>query len=333
MKTEFIVLVLIIFISNHQSYGQVLNCDFLFYNTLYTCNLTIVNPNGLNNFTGISGTHLTGMTDNDIERIYSPTGSNSTNVPSIICEKFKNVEYIYLLSMGIKKIDEHSFKNCKILFYLDLGFNQIDTIDEKSFSENTELHYLYLLYNELTSLPENVFLNQQKLVTLWFDYNRISNPPKNVFDPLENLRELDLRGNQIKNLKVRWFEKLENLKNLYLVSNQIEELPKNVFSPLKNMDLLDLYNNKLKTIHANSFGILPNLTTINMMFNFIDAVDERFIDNTGVISLNMQNNNCANVFIFDDSTSRETMRNDLQNCFNNYNILYPGIFSFCLIFF
>ncbi|KAL7043457.1 hypothetical protein ACKWTF_001515 [Chironomus riparius] len=322
MKNELIATIVIIIIGNHASYSQLLNCSYRNNDTLgYTCDLTINNPNEFNNLTEISGLHMTGMTDGDVQRILSVTGSNSTNIPTIICEQFINVTRIELLSMGIQRIDESSFKNCKMLNYLDLKSNRITIIDEKSFIENTELQTLYLLSNQLSILPKNVFLNQQKLQKLWLNFNRLSNPPKNVFDPLKGLTELDWRGNGIRNLSVEWFEKLESLTSLHFRSNLIEELPKNVFSSLKKMTSLNIDANRLKIIHADSFGVLPSFTQINLSYNQIYAVDEKFIDKTGLKLIAIGYNLCVNSTIFDNTATRDEMRYSLQYCFNNYQNL------------
>lgn len=320
-----IVLIVIFVINFPPCHGQELHCNFRNNDTFgYTCDLKINNPDGLNNFTGISGEHLSEMSDSDIRRILSATGSNSTNVPSIICKTFMNVTRIELLSMRISNIDENSFKNCRFLKHLDLKLNQIKIIHEKSFNYNTELQTLYLWYNQLTTLPENVFSSQQKLQTLWINYNKIACPPKNVFDPLKGLTELDWRGNQIRNLTVEWFEKLENLKSLHFRANLIEELPKNVFNSLKKMTSLNIDNNRLKIINSDSFGVLPKFTQINLSYNQIDAVDEMIVDNTGLVLIAFGYNKCANVSIIDKTESRESMRSVLQDCFNNFKNLNSG---------
>ena len=309
----------------HASYGQVLSCSYRNdANKGYTCGLTIQNPNGFNNFTEIGGTHLAGKTNEDVQYVLGVYGSNTTNIPSIICEKFQNATGIELRIIGIDNIDENSLKNCKQLTYLELYGNKISKIDEKSFIENLELQTLYLNGNQLTILPENVFANQHKLITLWLDINKITDLPENIFISLRNLDRLDLQNNQIKNLRTKWFENLENLNYLVLSNNQIEELPRNVFSSLKKLPIIFLHHNELKVIH--SFGILPNLTEVLLYINQINALDEKFIDNIGVELLDVRLNLCANVNIFDNSTSKQSMRSKLQKCFDNYKVLYPGNF-------
>jgi len=86
--------------------------------------------------------------------------------------------------------------------------------------------------------------------------------------------------------------------------------------------MIHLSNNKLKVIR--SFGILPKLNTIYLETNQIDAFDQNFIDDTGLTTLNMSNNLCANFSIYDSSAARIQMRLELLNCFENYANLQPG---------
>ena len=158
------------------------------------------------------------------------------------------------------------------------------------------------------------------MVTLWLDNNYFTSFPKKEFAPLKSLNNLDLRGNRIKNITADSFENLKSIKYLYLQSTQIEELPKDVFIHLKSLISLSLSYNKLKVIH--SLGFLPNLTEIELSDNQIQAVDEKFIDNTGVNKLTFGGNLCANFVITDNSASRALMRSGLQDCFDKYNEVY-----------
>ena len=301
MSWKILILVLIFVLNLSTSFGQELNCSYGDGASWgYTCDLKIINPNGFNNFTLINGTHLEGMRNEDVWWINRVFGSNSSNIPSIICETFNNAVRIDLSSVGIQSVAENSFRNCK------------------------NLQHLYLYSNQIAIWPVNIFQKQQKLVELSIHSNNISDLPENIFDPLQNLDDLVLAINPIKNLRNEWFEKLGNMRELRLQDMQIEELPKDVFSSMKKLELINLGINKIRVIHADSFGILPNLTTVYISNNQIDAIDEKFIDNTGVQFLDMTYNKCANVYIYDLSASRESMRNKLQVCFENYQLLMPG---------
>jgi len=320
------LVILIILVNLRSSFGQFLSCNYRNNNTNhgYTCDLTIQNPNGLNNFTSIGGTHMSGRTNNDVQSIIRVFGSNTTNVPSIICDKFQSVTLIILHVSGIQTIDEKSFKKCKKLLYLNLEVNSIIKIDEKAFVENLELLTLDFYINQLSELSEDVFINQQKLTRLSLSANKLSDLPKNIFNSLQSLTILILEFNQFKNIRIEWFLPLGNLKSLWLDYNQIEELPRNIFIPLKNLNMINLNENKFKVIQSDPFRGVANLKEIRIENNKIEAIDESFIDNTGVQRLQIGNNLCVSRNIFDNSTSRMSMRLALQTCFENFEDLLPG---------
>lgn len=261
----------------HTTFGQGLSCTYSNnYEFGYSCIISILNPNGFNNFTTISGTHLAGKSDYDVQYIIRTIGSNTLNVPSIICNKFPNTKIIIFDGIRIQRIDENTFDSCK------------------------------------------------NLTRLWLHRNNIPDLPENIFAPLVNLQDLALSENTISNISVELFKNLPNLEFLYLHNNRIEELPRNAFSSLKKLEIIYLNENGLKIIHSDSFGTLPNLKFISLYVNQINAIDERLIDVTGVETIHMIQNLCANTDIFDDSPSRELMRNVLRACFDNYKAMFPG---------
>ena len=323
------LLVLIVLINFRSSFGQSLSCTYSGSSSTYSCSLSIQNPNGFNNFTSIGGTHLTGMTDNDVKYITRSSGS-TTNFPSIICDTFQSLLEISFGSYGIQMIDENAFKSCKKVKSLSLSSNRISKIDENAFVENTELDYLTFNVNQLSEVPENLFKNQYKLNELRLCTVPLPDMPKNIFNSLQNLTILHLEGNQLKDLRAEWFLPLTSLRTIQLNNNLIEELPKDIFVPMKNLNTLYLNNNKLRVIQSDPFQGVSNLRNIYFQNNQIEAIDEKFINYTGVQTINMQYNICANQSITDTSIPRTTMRQALQNCFKNFKDLYPGEIIFKL---
>jgi len=324
MKLKIILLVLI-FLNFKSSFAQSgkLSCNYFLSGSFYTCYLTISNPNGLDNFVGVNGTHSGSYTDNDVKNItiYVSSNSVSTNIPSILCEKFKNVATISYNRIGIKRIGVNSFKSCSKVQRINLENNEISEIHEQAFAGNSELQFLEFSGNKMTTLTENLLVNQTKLQSLDFCSNLISDLPENIFKNLQNLKSLSLCWNQITKLKHGWFKMLVNLQTLNLGTNNIAELPQDIFKPLTSTSNILLSNNNLKAIHCESFGVQPKLTTINLYGNAIFAFDEQFIDDTGLISIFMTDNVCISKNIYDSTQARDAMRTDLKKCFENYQKL------------
>lgn len=170
-------------------------------------------------------------------------------------------------------------------------------------------------------IDEHTFDGCKKLTSLDLYTNNITTLPDNVFHELVNLKNILLGFNKITTISSEWFKNLVNLEFLYLSGNEIEELPKDAFTSLKNLVQMYITNNKLKVIHSDAFGELPKLVEIYFYANQINAIDEKFINNTAVRTVDMESNVCHNRLIYDNSPSRLGMRQLLRTCFDNFNDL------------
>jgi len=153
----------------------------------YTCILIISNLNGFNSFTTINGIHEAGKSDKDVQSIIGSPMSNTTNIPSIICEKFKNIQSIDLTEVEIQIIDENSFKYCQNLSSLRLNGNKIKKIDENSFINNLKLSHLYIFGDQSSTLPDKFLTNQTKLEIVYVFDNQVADLTNKVFNSIKNL--------------------------------------------------------------------------------------------------------------------------------------------------
>ncbi|CAG9801723.1 unnamed protein product [Chironomus riparius] len=322
MDLKFLALIIVwINFSSTSAADEVLECEYYTQKDSYICKLLIFNPNGLNNFTNINGTHFTGFNSLDVQSIISTEVSSTVNIPGIICETFINLKRISYTINGIDEIGENSFKYCKNVESIILFSNKITKIHESAFSENSKLQILNLGQNEITVLPEKLFENQIDLVSLNLISNNLTDMPNRIFRTQKKLTELDLGRNQISSLRNDWFKELESLETLLLGVNIIEDLPVDVFNTLKLLTKINLGSNKIKIIKSSSFGNLLELINVNLEENEIEAIDEKFIDNTGVTTLILSMNKCSDRVIADSTPSRTTMKNLLKKCFENYEKL------------
>jgi len=286
-------------------FGQpnILICN---YGGSYYCNLTVSNS-GSEFFIDIGGQHVDGKADSDITEISATALSNSATIPAVICTKFLNTAKITYTSIGLENIDKSAFKGCKVIKQLFLIDNEISSIDELAFSKNIELQKLYLTHNRISTLPNN------------------------VFETLVALKQLDISYNHIETLANEWFANLGSLQILNLNNNQITELPSGVFTSLTSLANLNLRSNQLETLNSDSFGNLPSLTLVDVKNNRISAIHEMFIDNTGLTNFIMDGNECANDALIDSSPQKETMKQELATCFENFNNIgkiYLSIFGY-----
>ncbi|CAG9798454.1 unnamed protein product [Chironomus riparius] len=257
----------------------------------------------------------------------------------------QSLEILNLSNNQIEEILPLTFNSLINLKSLYLHYNLVEEVQPETFSSLNNLVTLNFNYNKIIKLVPKSFESLVHLTSLYLDHNQIEEIQPDIFSPLINLKTLDLFKNQIEELLPKTFKSLISLSELYLSSNnisriyydsfeslekllilqlqynQIDELPRNFISSSKQLPKIDLNNNKLKVIH--SFGVLPKLITVNLQNNQIDAFDQDLIDDTGVVTLDMRNNSCANFVITDRTSLRLDMRMKLLNCFSNYGNLPP----------
>ncbi|XP_070504864.1 uncharacterized protein [Chironomus tepperi] len=253
-------------------------------------------------------------------------------------ENCKNLNTLSLTENKISKIPENFLKENSKLKEVNFGQNKLKTLPENIFANQDKLVWLDLRINLINSLPPKIFESLENLQGLWLGENNIRTLNPVWFENLQNLEELRLHGNKltelsagifksltslnglylsfnrIQNLSPDCFQNLENLQILSIGSNLITEIPANVFTPLINLEELWMHGNQLTVIHSDSFGNNKNLNKFAVQNNKINQIDKRFVDNTGVTEVNMQNNLCSQDFI----RSRQELNQKLSMCFDNY---------------
>lgn len=323
-----------------------ISCLYQLYNS-YGCELSIHNPDGLNDFTEIGGIHLEGYTNADVAAVYTYDGI-TTNVPTIICETFPNVVEIMFYNTGLTQIGDIEFSGCAQLRQLELISNRISSITPNAFANLPELVYLNLYSNALTTLPANVFENQRNVSVLTLSFNPFEDIPVGIFQPLENIREIIIDYANIRAINSQWFGThpllnvlyftgntialsadsfvgLESVRYLDMGFNEISEIPAGTFAPLINLQDLFLYGNEFTRIEADSFDNLENLILLELSQNPIDAIDNgafRRLTNLEYLSLTL----CRIRQLESNSFEGLANLNTLHLGFNQIEELPEGIF-------
>lgn len=239
-----------------------------------------------------------------------------THITSTICETFPNALEIDVRNTKVETLDENSFIRCKNLAFLMLSDNKIKEIPEKLLNENLNLEMLLMKNTLIEFVPQNFLKNQQKSLKILHITSKTSyKVPDNFFTLFENLEDLWI--GKVENFNFKWITKLKSLKILSITNCKIDKIPAKSFNNLKNLEKLNLSENNLQTICAESFGNLPNLRHIDFSFNEITAIEEALIDTTGVASMDMTLNVCANEKLEDNN--KENLKKILEKCLKNYN--------------
>ncbi|KAL7043361.1 hypothetical protein ACKWTF_001467 [Chironomus riparius] len=245
MVEKFYFLIFIFLVKFNSIYGQdeMMQCRYYNHTSgLYSCDLTIYNPNGLNNFTAINGTHLSGKTDALVKSIFRDQIFVTPNIPSIICKQFQNLEYLNFPLAGIQKLDSSSFIDCKKITEIYLFSNQISQIGENTFENCQNLIYVYLHFNKIRQLNEKSFYGASKVKFLYLHYNPIQNFPKNIFNPLTNLVYLYAYSTNLTVIHSNSFGVHLKLTLIDLQNNQIDAFDERIIDKT-TVSIIDMTNN------------------------------------------------------------------------------------------
>lgn len=316
---------------------------------------------GENAFRNCTTVWIIELSDNHIEELHEDAFVGNLEVISLefhanrisrLPEKLlRNNKELMLLELGnnlLSYVDPRVFSGLPNLLSINFWRNRFEKISENNFIELSGLTSLTLSSNLLTYLPENAFNGLQNLQRLDLGWNKLSYLQDNIFENLSSLLHLELTSNPLQKLATNSFSGLRNLQSLQmdycelqyldpnlfknlqsleeinLNRNEISELPRGLFTDLKNLISINLEINQLAIIDSTSFGVHSNLIFANFANNRIDAIDEKFIDNTNLTGISMMNNICFNGFINDYTESREVIRRELRRCFENFK----GMHSF-----
>ena len=97
--------------------------------------------------------------------------------------------------------------------------------------------------------------------------------------------------------------------------NQIVELPEGIFSAFRAIFEIDLWGNYIKTVNRNAFGNIGNLAFMDFDENVINAVDERFLNESWPLTyLFFWNNLCTSDWFFNFGINRDRFMPRFSTC-------------------
>ncbi|XP_070504731.1 leucine-rich repeat-containing protein 15-like [Chironomus tepperi] len=290
----------------------------------YFCMLEIDNIHGRDDFTTISGDHVTNYTDSNTVAVYASEARVGTavNVPSIICEMFGNLTDLWLDGMHVKFIRDKEFSKCLNLQTLYLGFNEITEVSRNAFKENTKLTLLDLGHNKITYINGDTFKTLTNLEHLYLDGNSFTQIDGYAFDFLQTLHTLWFSSCGFSSLDETWFKGMEELRELQLNDNQLTNLPSEIFSSLRSLQVLNLNDNKLTTISADSFSTrMDKFKEIYANDNKINFVDPQFFNISRTLEIvEFERNECVDQKFEEFTKNRIDNLAKFETCFKNFGV-------------
>uniref|UniRef100_A0A8C5M3Q7 Uncharacterized protein n=1 Tax=Leptobrachium leishanense TaxID=445787 RepID=A0A8C5M3Q7_9ANUR len=167
-----------------------------------------------------------------------------------------------------------------------------------------KLTYLDLSYNNIESIPEDFFVTMPFIRVLKLYKNCLKSVSLGRLTPLNLLEILDLSGNNLENISIAE-NSLGGLRELYLQDNQLHMAEPRIFHRLPNINLINLQNNNIMLSHVNSrrskrkseeyytgisFFNIPTLQHLNLRENRIRHVPQASFNGTPLTYLDLSMN-------------------------------------------
>lgn len=264
--------------------------DRMITGRIYWCQLTAVNPAGLDNFERVGGNHLPGGNDDAVMYI-SAQNQNTRVIPSVICQQFQSLQILDMINNQLDEITDQTFRGCAFLTELMILRNNIRRIPNRAFSSARNLHTLFLDANRIEFIERAAF-EGTRIELLDLTMNEIHRFEREVFLPIAStLRILRLNDNKLEMLPPNAFHGLDNLIDLELNHNHFFSLPTGVFNPLVNLQILQLANCGLERLQPTLFSGLNNLVDLELGLNDLDFLPDGVFDLPNLRLLGLVQNN------------------------------------------
>lgn len=152
-----------------------------FYLSVYRCfrvQISVENPASV---TDISGKHMTGKKDADVNGLsidgdYSSNIRSLTTIPEGIEKFFTNLEVFDWVNGNISSIDASTLKPFPNLIRINLIGNKLVTLDADLFKNTQNLRWIYFYGNLLEHVGRDLLTGLAKLSIAWFHGNPCSTP-------------------------------------------------------------------------------------------------------------------------------------------------------------
>ncbi|KAE8593594.1 hypothetical protein XENTR_v10019209 [Xenopus tropicalis] len=229
---------------------------------------------------------------------YNCIARGLTDVKSAVGDLPSDVWYLNISYNNIQTLHQGSFGHMPFLRTLRLNHNQLQRLDPGAFENLTMLEKLHLSSNKISNLSKEVFCGLQNVSWLFLDDNLLSSIHPEAFSHLTNLQNLNLSMNNLHNFEkvVQSIHPLQKLNTLMLCSNQISSLNHTHRLP-STLRWLFLCKNQLATLDCQQDFFL-NISWLDLSYNNIATSSLQTMDLRKVIYLNVAFNGNFDILIF-----------------------------------
>lgn len=248
-----------------------MNCNFMFVESDYTCNLADITASNEKSIIRIGGTHFGGWFNSDVRSVVI-NRSDIAFIVSRVFAVFPNLAMYQHLN-GISRISSADFVNANRLTTLSLWGAEFLTLDDGVFQNLTSLTKLEITSSLLATVQPDAFIGLDLLQDLNLYNSYIRTLHQNTLAPLRNLRTFEIRGNFLSRIEANTFQNNLGLQSIDFRDNAIVAISRNFIDGLTNLRQLMLLNNNCVSVNFDNNALVEKnavdqyLTTCYNAFN------------------------------------------------------------------
>lgn len=339
MLRKLFVALLLLYTSSETS----ATCRFIFnFPNLYRCQLENVSVTIASDIIDLSGTHIGGRTDADVNEIYVDVSSRLEEIPSMIFTTFENLERLDITYNHLRRIDltncgsklrdlrlqshqisilqNGAFSGCYSLETIWLIQCNINVIEEFAFDEMPNLIEMQIFLNNFTTFHQNQFRHQSRLEYLRSDNNYISSIHGGAYQFLSSLTIINSRYNNLEAISSGTFTNMPHLERIFLRDNRISTIEAEAFGNVPLLQMLELSHNPIVVFDSNFFGSsLPHLQILEIEVISMTAFDKNIFALVPSLQFfyTIYNNCVSRDFMLIQSFEDDVFPY-MKDCFNNF---------------
>lgn len=234
----------------------------------------------------MSGEHLAGKTDVDVEQIWFHNGT-MLFIPSGMGTIFNNVksinigDLVSLTSLGTKSIQRINFENFENLEGIAIVSSEIKKIDKDALWDLPNLQFFMAYANRLKFLNERTFERNPNLKRVAFISTELEEMPQLLFKYNLLLEYVAFYNGLIRGFSEQVFRSNGKLNMATFRSNKLEMIPANLFANNTLINDIDFSDNRIDRIYID-FRQFEHIEFIG--FDLNECIDASYRNNSGNIS-------------------------------------------------
>ncbi len=169
----------------------------------------------------ITGTHRTGYDAHNVSEIWFWTG-DLKYIPDGIGRHFKYLEKFWVgyddRNLGLKRLRRRNFEDMELLFWMDVKFNNVESVDEDTLRDLPNLKYFVIKNNIVKVLHKDTFKYNVKLIHVDAASNQLEFLPDDLFRNNPLMEEALFNNNKLKTISID-FTPLVSIKKINFHGN------------------------------------------------------------------------------------------------------------------